>query len=183
MINLSLARRYAKALLSIGKEDGKYKEYGAELSSFAYLLQREPELQDAIVNPMYARDDRRRVLDKILDMIQLDPMVSNFLKLLFDKNRIDGIMAINEVYQNLVDQLENISRAKITSATPLDEAMVDRIRQALEKITNSTVVLEVAEDPAIIGGIVAHVGDLVLDGSVRTQLQSLKETLIRGEVA
>lgn len=183
MINLSLARRYAKALLSIGKEDGKFKEYGAELSSFAYLLQREPELLDAIVNPMYARDDRRRVLDKVLEMIQLDPMVSNFLKLLFDKNRIDGIMAITEVYQELVDQLENISRAKITSAAPLDEGMVDRIRQALERITKSTVVVEVAEDPAIIGGIVAHVGDLVLDGSVRTQLQSLKETLIRGEVA
>lgn len=183
MINLSLARRYAKALLSIGKDDGKFKEYGAELSSFAYLLQREPELHDAIVNPMYARDDRRRVLEKILAMIQLDPMVSNFLKLLFDKNRIDGIMAITTEYQKLVDQLENISRAKITSATPLDEGMVERIRQALEKITSSTVVLEVAEDPAIIGGIVAHVGDLVLDGSVRTQLQSLKETLIRGEVA
>jgi len=183
LINLSLARRYAKALLSIGKEDGKYNEYGVELSSFAHLLQREPELHDAIVNPMYSRDDRRRVLEKILEMVQMDPMVSNFLKLLFDKNRIDGIMAIANVYQELVDQLENISRAKITAAAPLDEAMVDRIRQALEKITHSTVVLEVAEDPAIIGGIVAHVGDLVLDGSVRTQLQSLKETLIRGEVA
>lgn len=183
MINLSLARRYAKALLSIGKEDGKYKEYGAELSSFAFLLQREPELFDAIVNPIYPRDDRRRVLDAILEKIQLDPMVTNFLKLLFDKHRFDGIQRITEVYQELVDKLENISRAKITSATPLDDAMVDRIRQALEKITQSTVVVEVVEDPAIIGGIVARVGDLVLDGCVRTQLQSLKETLIRGEVA
>lgn len=183
MINLSLARRYAKALLSLGKEDGKYKDYGAELSSFAYLLERETELQNAIVNPMYPRDDRKKVLDKILEMIQLNPIVNNFINLLFDKQRIDGVMQINEVYQQMVDQLENISRAKVTTATPLNEDMVSRIRQALEIITKTTVVLEVADDPLIIGGIVAQVGDLVLDGSVRTQLQSLKETLIRGEVA
>jgi F-type H+-transporting ATPase subunit delta len=183
LINLSLARRYAKALLSIGKEDGRYKEYGEELSSFAYLLEREVELQNAIVNPMYPRDDRKKVLAKILAMIQLNPIVNNFMNLLFDKQRIDGILQINEVYQQLVDQLENISRAKVTTATPLDEEMIGRIRQALEKITKGTVVLDVADDPAIIGGIVAQVGDLVLDGSVRTQLQSLKETLIRGEVA
>jgi F-type H+-transporting ATPase subunit delta len=183
LINLSLARRYAKALLSIGKEDGKYKDYGVELSSFAYLLERESELQNAIVNPMYPRDDRKKVLDKILEMIQLNPIVKNFINLLFDKQRIDGVLQINEVYQILVDQLENISRAKVTTATPLDEEMIGRIRQALEQITKGTVVLDVADDPAIIGGIVAQVGDLVLDGSVRTQLQSLKETLIRGEVA
>ncbi len=183
MINLSLARRYAKALLSIGKEDGKFKDYGAELSSFAYLLQREPELQNAIVNPIYPRDDRKKVLDKILEMIQLNPIVNNFINLLFDKQRIDGILQVNEVYQQLVDQLENISRAKVTTATPLSEEMIGRIRQALEQITQGTVVLDVVDDPSIIGGIVAQVGDLVLDGSVRTQLQSLKETLIRGEVA
>ena len=183
MINLSLARRYAKALLSIGKEDGKYKDYGVELSSFAYLLERESELQNAIVNPMYPRDDRKKVLDKILEMIQLNPIVKNFINLLFDKQRIDGVLQINEVYHILVDQLENISRAKVTTATPLDEEMIGRIRQALEQITKGSVVLDVADDPAIIGGIVAQVGDLVLDGSVRTQLQSLKETLIRGEVA
>jgi len=183
LINLSLARRYAKALLSIGKEDGKYRDYGVELSSFAYLLERESELQNAIVNPMYPRDDRKKVLDKILEMIQLNPIVNNFINLLFDKQRIDGVLQINEVYQQMVDQLENISRAKVTTATPLDEEMIGRIREALEKITKGTVVLEVADDPAIIGGIVAQVGDLVLDGSVRTQLQSLKETLIRGEVA
>ena len=183
MINLSLARRYAKALLSIGKEDGRYKEYGEELSSFAYLLEREAELQNAIVNPMYPRDDRKKVLDKILEMIQLNPIVKNFINLLFDKQRIDGVLQINEVYQILVDQLENISRAKVTTASPLSEEMIGRIRQALEKITGGTVVLDVADDPSIIGGLVAQVGDLVLDGSVRTQLQSLKETLIRGEVA
>ncbi|WP_449244201.1 ATP synthase F1 subunit delta [Desulfobacca acetoxidans] len=183
MINLSLARRYAKALLSIGKEDGRYKEYGEELNSFTYLLEREAELKNAIINPIYPRDDRKKVLDKILEMIQLSIIVTNFINLLFDKQRIDGVFQINQEYQQLVDKLENISRARVTTAAPLGEDVIDRIRQALEKITGGAVVLDVTDDSQIIGGIIAQVGDLVLDGSVRTQLQSLKETLIRGEVA
>lgn len=183
MINLSLARRYAKALLSIGKEDGQYKVYGEELNSFAYLLEREAELKNAIINRIYPREDRKKVLNEVLNLVQFSPIVRNFLNLLFDKQRLDGILEINRVYQQLVDQLENISRAKVTTAVPLDEGIIARIREALEKITGNTVILDVVQDPAIIGGIIAQVGDLVLDGSVRTQLQSLKETLIRGEVA
>jgi F-type H+-transporting ATPase subunit delta len=64
----------------------------------------------------------------------------------------------------------------------MDEAMQQRLRQALEKLTKSRVVVDFEEDPAIIGGVVTRVGDLVLDGSVQTQLFSLRESLIKGEV-
>jgi F-type H+-transporting ATPase subunit delta len=182
LINLTIARRYAKALLTIGKEDGRYKEYGEELNGFAYLLEREAELKNAISNPMYPGDNRKNVLHKILEMTNLSPIVTNFLNLLFDKQRIDGVLEIAQVYSQLVDKLENISRAKVKTAFPLDDETVNRIRQSLEQITGGTVVMDVAEDKSILGGIVAQVGDLILDGSVRTQLQSLRETLIRGEV-
>lgn len=182
MIGLSIARRYAKALLTIGKEDGRYKEYGEELTSFAYLLEREADLKNAIINPIYSQTERKNVLHRIIDLLALSPIVANFLNLLFDKRRIDGALQISQVYQELVDQLENISRARVKTAVSLDEAMLDRIRQTLEKLTGNQVIMEVEEDPTIIGGIVAKAGDLVLDGSVRTQLQSLRETLTRSEV-
>jgi len=182
LINLIIARRYAKALLTIGKEDGRYKEYGEELNAFAQLLEREPDLKNAIVNPIYSKDDRRGVLLRVTELIKLSPMVSNFVKLLFDKRRIDAVLGISQVYQQLVDQLENISRAQVKIAVPLEEATLSRIRETLEKITGNTVVMEVEEEPAIIGGIMARAGDLILDGSVRTQLQSLTESLKRSEV-
>jgi len=182
LINLIIARRYAKALLTIGKEDGRYKEYGEELNAFAQLLEREPDLKNAIVNPIYSKDDRRGVLLRVTELIKLSPMVSNFVKLLFDKRRIDAVLGISQVYQQLVDQLENISRAQVKIAVPLEEATLSRIRETLEKITGNTVVMEVEEEPAIIGGIIARAGDLILDGSVRTQLQSLTESLKRSEV-
>ena len=182
MIDLTVARRYAKALLTLGKEDGKYQEYGEGLSGFAALLEREPELKDALLNPIHGREDRRKLLLRIIELLQMPPMVSNLLQLLFDKHRLQALDGVAQAYRELVDSVENVSRAQVRAAISLDEATQDRLRRTLEKLTGSTVVMEVQEDPSILGGIVARVGDLVLDGSVRSQIQSLRESLIKGEV-
>jgi F-type H+-transporting ATPase subunit delta len=101
---------------------------------------------------------------------------------LFDKHRLAVVAGVSQAYQKMVDDLENVSRARVKAAIALNEAAQERLRHTLEQLTRSSVVMEVEEDPSIIGGIVARVGDLVLDGSVRTQLFSLKESLIKGEV-
>ena len=182
MIDMTVARRYAKALLTMGKEDTHYKEYGEGLSGFAHLLEREPELRDALLNPIHSREDRRKLLLKMIELLQLPAMVSNLLQLLLDKHRLNVVDGVAMAYQEMVDEVENVSRAKVRAAIYLDDETQDRLRKTLEKMTGSTVIMEVAEDPNIIGGIVAKVGDLVLDGSVRSQIDSLKESLIRGEV-
>ncbi len=182
MIDLTVSRRYAKALMMLGQEDGKYKEYGEELQGFAQLMEKEPELKHALLNPIHGLEERRKLLLHLTEVLQLSPLMGNFLKLLFDKHRLAALPGIAQVYQQLVDELENVKRARVKAAIPLDESMRERLRQALEQMTGSRVVMEVEEDPTIIGGIVARVGDLVLDGSIRTQLMSLRESLIKGEV-
>jgi F-type H+-transporting ATPase subunit delta len=182
LIDMTVARRYAKALLTMGKEDGKYQEYGEGLSGFAHLLEREPELRDALLNPIHSREDRRKLLLRMIELLQLPPLVSNLLQLLLDKHRLNVVDGVAQAYQEMVDEVENVSRARVKAAIYLDDATQDRLRQTLEKLTGSTVVMEVEEDPNIIGGIVAKVGDLVLDGSVRSQINSLRESLIKGEV-
>jgi F-type H+-transporting ATPase subunit delta len=182
LIDLTVSRRYARALMMLGQEDGKFKEYGEELKVFTQLLEREPELKDALLNPVHSMEERKKLLLRIADLLNLSPIVNNFLKLLFDKLRLAALPGISEVYQHLADEMENLKRARVKSAVPLDEDMQQRLQKALEKMTKSKVVMEFEEDPAIIGGVVATVGDLVLDGSVRTQLTALRETLIKGEV-
>ncbi len=182
MIDLTVSRRYARALMMLGQDDGKFKEYGDELKTFTQLMEREPELKDALLNPVHSMEERRSLLGRVAELLKLSPMVSNFLKLLFDKLRLAALPGISEVYQHLADELENLKRARVKSAVPLDEGMQERLQQALEKMTQSKVVMEFEEDPGIIGGVVAMVGDLVLDGSVRTQLDAMRESLIKGEV-
>lgn len=181
MKNLAVARRYAKALLLISKEDGQTDAYRKELSGFADLMEQENALNQAITNPLYDTKKRRNVLQAILDRLGISKTMKSFFLLLFDKGRIGFIGSINEFYQKLADELRGIARASLISATALSEDTVEKIQAALSKKTKKKIILEVAQNPELIGGIVTKIGDLVWDGSIKTQLSNMRETLKRGE--
>jgi F-type H+-transporting ATPase subunit delta len=105
----------------------------------------------------------------------------SFLLLVFDKGRIGFLASINDFYQKLADEVKGIARASLVSASELSSETVEKIRATLSKKTGKDIILEVEQDPSLIGGIVTRIGDLVLDGSIRTQLLNMKESLKRGE--
>ena len=181
MRNLAIARRYAKALLLIGKEDGRTETYRRELESIANLFAAEKELEQAVCNPLYRFEQRQKVLNKIIEALGLSQIMSRFINLLFEKRRIVYLAQIDEFYQKLADQLSGIERARLISATELSSETVDHIRQSLNKMTGRQIILEEELDSSLIGGVVTKIGDLVLDGSVKTQLNNMRESLKRGE--
>ena len=181
MKNLAIARRYAKALLLIGKEDGQAESYRDELALVAGLVEQEKALDQALTNPLYDAEARKKVLLTVIEKLGLSKVMSSFMVLLFDKRRIGFIGPINDFYQRMADELRNVARASLVSATELTSETVDKIRGALSARTGKDIVLEVNQDPALIGGIVTRIGDLVLDGSIKTQLLNMRETLKRGE--
>lgn len=181
MKNLKIARRYAHALLLIGAEDGRVQDYGKELSSFVRLLADNPELKNAVDNPIYESAGRKKVLGGVLEKAGYSQPVKAFLNLLFDKARFGNVEAISEVYDTLADEEKGVARASLVTAADLSEEAVAKIKDSLSKRTGKTVILTVEKDPELIGGVLARIGDLVLDGSVRTQLQNMKESLTRSE--
>ena len=181
MKNLAIARRYAKALLLIGKEDGQVEAYRDELNAFAGLMARETVLKQAITNPLYDTGARRNVLQKIIDKLGFSKMMMAYLALLFDKGRMGYIVDINNFYQKVADELKGIARASLVSATELSSDAVEKIRASLAQKTGKDIILEVEQDPDLIGGIVTKMGDLVLDGSIKTQLLNMRESLRIGE--
>lgn len=181
MKDIAISRRYAKALLLLGKEDGKAESYREELSGVAALLAAEKELAGAITNPVYAIAGRKSLLGVVVEKLKLSPVISSFVLLLFDKGRFGYLGSIDETYQKLVDELNGIAHAHVVSAVDLTEDAVEKIKNSLSKLTGKDVILNLEKDPGLIGGIVTKIGDLVLDGSVRTQLQTMKESFKRGE--
>jgi len=179
--NLAIARRYAKALLLIGKEDGQIDTYREELDAFAKLIEQEKSLQQVLVNPLYNVDGRKKVLTSVMGQVKLSKTMTTFLLFLFDKGRIGFLNNINDFFQKFADELKGVARASLVSATELSSETIDKIRSALSKRTGKDIILEVEQDPELIGGIVTRIGDLVLDGSVRTQLLNMRESLKRGE--
>ena len=180
MTNQILAKRYAKALLTLGREDGNYEKYGEELDQFATFWQETPEFADAASNPMYAKENRKVICSTVVDKMGFSPVFKSLLDLMLEKNRLSIITEVRTFYEKLLDEMAKISRAKVTSAIPLTEEALESIKGSLEKTVGHSVVVEAEVDPELIGGVVARVGDLVLDGSVRTQLTSIKETLVKG---
>ena len=172
-----LAKRYAKALFAIGKEDGKYEAYNEALQGIARLFATTPEVEDALTNPLYPLDVREKAMAAIIKAIGVDTITGNFLTLLVQKKRAVILPEIAESFQVMVDEDKNISHGRVVSAIELTAELQEKIQDTLEKLTGKKVELTASVDPSIIGGIVATVGDVVLDGSIRTQLASLKDSI------
>jgi F-type H+-transporting ATPase subunit delta len=181
MKNLAIARRYAKALLLIGKEDGQTETYRKELAEFSELIEKEKLLEQAINNPLYNAAGRKKVLETIIEKVALSLIMKSFLILLFEKGRFIYLSGINDFYQKLADELKGIARASLVSATELPSETVENIRKTLSVKTDKDIILEVEQDPSLIGGIVTRIGDLVLDGSIKAQLLNMRESLKKGE--
>ncbi|PIP39192.1 MAG: ATP synthase F1 subunit delta [Desulfobacterales bacterium CG23_combo_of_CG06-09_8_20_14_all_51_8] len=181
MRSSAIARRYAKALILIGREDGQAETYRSELETIVGLLNREQMLEQAVSNPLYEAASRRNVLKAVSEKLELSRVMKSFVLLIFDKGRINYLRDVSAYYTVLADELKGIVRADLTTATELAEETLEQIRASLSKLTGKDVSLETKLDKSLIGGIVTRIGDLVLDGSIKTQLQNMRESLKRGE--
>ncbi|MCK5164718.1 MAG: F0F1 ATP synthase subunit delta [Desulfobacula sp.] len=181
MKNLAVSRRYAKALILIGQEDGQAEQYNAELESVVGLFDTQVDFETALINPLFNKNDRKKVLEAVLAATDLSAIMKSFLILLFDKGRISFLRQIASYYKDLADELKGVVKASIVSAAELSSDAVDKIKESLSKKTGKTIVLNVEQDPSLIGGVVTKIGDLVMDGSVKTQLMNMRETFKKGE--
>jgi F-type H+-transporting ATPase subunit delta len=181
MKNLTVSRRYAKALILIGQEDGQAEQYNEELADVVGLFDTQDGFELALINPLYNKNDRKKVLQAVLAATDLSAIMKSFLVLLFDKGRIGFLREIASYYKDLADELKGVVKASVVSATELSSEAIEKIKEALSKKAGKTIVLNVEQDPSLIGGVVTKIGDLVLDGSVKTQLINMRETLKKGE--
>lgn len=174
----SIARRYAKALFEIGVTEGTCERFEEELGALARAYTGSSDLRLALESPVVKSSEKQAILKAILPRVAPSPSVQRFAQLLLGRGRIGFLAAISRAFGQLVDNRSGQVRATVTTATTLAAADLDRVRRALEARTGRKVLIETAVDPNLIGGIVARVGDLVLDGSVRTQLDEMRRRLL-----
>ena len=178
MIAGSIARRYAKALLQLGIDGKNYDEMGVELARLLALVEGSAELKSALENPVFPHSQRKNIVREIVAKLGVSKVVEHFVLLLLDHNRFMALAAIVREYRLLCDEQAGRVRALLTSARALSPALEGRIKSALERRTGKTVILERREDPSLIGGVTAQIGDLIYDGSVRAQLARVKQELL-----
>jgi F-type H+-transporting ATPase subunit delta len=172
--------RYAKALFSLASDEGATGVVRDQLEMLNGFLTESSELRRALLTPLHPASERKAVLNKLADRFDLSPLLRNFILYLIDQRRLIDMGGVAEEFNRLVDEEEGRMSAEVTTATPLDSAHEERLREALSRRTGREVRLEIKVDASLIGGAVAKVGDLVFDGSLRTQLDTLRTHLMKG---
>jgi len=175
------ARRYARALFSLASDEGTVDAVRRELEDLSELLATSPELGNSLFRPLHSALERRALLRAVCERIGSTTPVQNFYSFLIDQRRLVDFPAIHDEYRRLADEAAGRTLASVVTASPLSEGQRERIQRALSARTGQTVELDIDVDPSLIGGVIATVGGLVFDGSLRTQLHQLRAALTRGQ--
>jgi F-type H+-transporting ATPase subunit delta len=179
VISLTIARKYAKALLEIGRREKNNELLGKDLERLAELLQGNKELRGVLSSRFYPAPRRKAISQSIGESLALSKTTLAFLKLLIDRDRMDHFPAIVKSYKELYDEVSNRLRASLISAQELSSSLVGEIQKQLESSTGKQVILSTQEDPSLIGGVVTKIGNIIYDGSLKTQLLKVKENLYK----
>jgi F-type H+-transporting ATPase subunit delta len=175
-MSASIARRYAKAIFAIAKEQDRLERTGEELDALASLASH-PDLAAAVSNPILGERSRQVIARTFAEQLELGPMTRNFVFLLAAHKRLDQLVGIADHYRRLVDVALGRTRADIVCAVGLRIDHRQELVAALEKLTGKTVLATERVDPELLGGLVVEAQGKVYDGSLRTQLQRLAASI------
>ena len=177
MRDITIAERYAIALIEIGKDKGTVETLNDELGRVQRLFDSSAELRNLFSNPRFNTEVRRGVLGELLERSVVSPTCRNFLFLLVDQGRIKALKTIVASYGALVDKHLGRVRAHVTVARALSGPEKARLSRALKSALNKEILLEQSVDPSLIGGAITRVDGRVYDGSLRARLDGLGSVL------
>jgi F-type H+-transporting ATPase subunit delta len=174
-----LSLRYAHAFASVAASS--HLDAAAaqqQLDDFSGTLAGSRELREVLMNPSIATDQKLKVLDAIAGRIGMFPQVRNFLAVIMDHQRLDELAEILAEYHAVADEQSNMAEAEITSAHPLNDHDRKELEVEVAKLAGGRVRATYFQDSTLLGGAVVRIGSTVYDGSIRAQLQQLKQKLV-----
>lgn len=177
MSSQTVARRYSSALADVVLQRGEAREVQQELIVWADLLRSNANLREVFANPTIALDQKRRVLNRLMEISKPRPTTVNFLKLLLQNQRLTELDAVNKRFATVLDDRAGVVAAQVTTARPVDPRTQQSLQTTLRNLTGKSVRIEFDTDPEMIGGLVTRIGSTIYDGSVRNQLEQIKEKM------
>jgi F-type H+-transporting ATPase subunit delta len=174
----AIARRYAVALADVVISRGEAQEVRDELSAWEALMRSNTQLVEVFSHPAIPYEQKRRVLDELIRRSHPHPTTANFLKVLLQNHRLAELSEVNIQLAQELDRRSGVVTAQVTTARPLAADAQEALRLRLVELTGSKVRLQFAVDNELIGGVLTRIGSTLYDGSVRGQLQQIKQKMI-----
>jgi F-type H+-transporting ATPase subunit delta len=172
-----IAQVYARSLFEVAKENDELDEVHDELGEFADTLDKNRELQVFFFSPYFSAEEKKDGIDKVVE--GANERFLNFLKLVAERHRVPAIFRIRREFDDLWRQENRLLEVRVTSATALDDELIQSIGRRIEEQTGQRIDLDANVDPDVIGGLVLRVGNMVMDASVRGRLERLRKEVAR----
>jgi F-type H+-transporting ATPase subunit delta len=179
LISQSIAKRYAQGLFNVGEKNGKYKEYQTEIEGILSVLDKEERLKRAIVLPLVEVEKRKEVLSDVMKALAISSPLASMFTMLLEKNRMGYLNLIRDVYNDLVDAKEGRVKGTLFTAFPVGDDVRGKIEKELGEKLEKQVTLVVKEDKSLIGGVKVAIKGTIIDGSVKRQLHTLQENILK----
>jgi len=174
MSELTVATRYAKALIDLAQEQKALEKVKDDMALFVQTLKASSELQAVLRNPIIPHSKKKKILDALFEG-KVSKVTILFFHIMVDKSRGEILYPAAIEFVNQYDVIKNIINASVVSAAPLSEENKKALTKEVEEITGGTVVMHTKVDPALIGGFVLTIGDRQIDTSVLASLNKIKK--------
>ncbi|HET7080213.1 MAG TPA: ATP synthase F1 subunit delta [Chloroflexia bacterium] len=172
----AVPRRYAEAAFELAREKGKLDRWRTDLSVAAAVLSN-PRLLAVLDDPDTPATEKRQMVDTALT-VQADPDVLHLIYLLTERGRIGTLARVAQEFIEMANRAQSVVIADVTTAIPLDANAQKDVEERIKRLSGAKrVEVRNQVDPSIIGGIIARIGDVLYDGSVRTQLAQIAERI------
>jgi len=176
-IQASLAGRYALALFELARDQKQLESVGASLAAVRDALDQSDDFRALTTSPLIGRDEAVRAATAAAGAMGVDPLTASFLGVLAQNRRLAQLGNVIRAFNTLAARHRGEINAEVTSAHPLDDDQVDAIKQNLRTRMGRDIAVEMNVDPAILGGLVVKIGSQMIDGSIRTKLNSLAQAM------
>ena len=176
-IQASLSGRYALALFELANEQKKLEAVGKDLAAVKQALGESDAFRALTTSPLVGRDEATRAVAATAQAMKLDQVTANFLGVLARNRRLAQLPAVIRAFNLLAARHRGEITAEVTSAHQLDGGQVDAIKQNLRSRMGRDIAVDLHVDPAILGGIVVKIGSQMIDGSIRTKLNTLAQVM------
>jgi F-type H+-transporting ATPase subunit delta len=173
----AVARRYAAALADVVTSRGEAREVQQELASWVEMARSNNQLPEVFRHPTVPYEQKRRLLETLITKTRVRQTTANFLRVLLQNQRLGDLDEISRQFAQEMDRRSAVVTAEVTTARPMTAEAQESLRAKLGGLTGRNVRLQFAVDESLIGGVVTRIGSTVYDGSVRGQLQQVKQRM------
>lgn len=173
-----MAGRYATALFELARDEKVVDAVKADLDGFAAVMADSEDLRRLVRSPVFGAEEQTKALAAVLDKADIKGLTANFLKLVASNRRLFAVSDMIRAFRALVAKHKGEVTAQVTVAEKLSDAHLEALKSALKSVTGGKAVdLNVKVDPAIIGGLTVKLGSRMVDSSLRTKLNSIKNAM------